>query len=167
MLQTQRLLLREPRLTDFDEFWKMINDKIAKRYTGGVTTLTYEERLKLFKKECDEFGKDNNFEFAVIEKINNKYVGYCGYRYCDELKGNELLFGYSKDVWQRGYGFEAAKEVLNFGFKELSFDVVIATVELNNIASIKLLKKLGFEYDGEVEMHDKNIVQKYYINKMT
>lgn len=71
-IQTQRLILRQPKMSDFGEFWKMINDPIAKEFTGGVTSLTYEERLGIFKKECVEFGNDNNFEFAVIEKSSNQ-----------------------------------------------------------------------------------------------
>lgn len=42
-IETDRLLLRKHEIKDYNRFWEMITDPIAKRFTGGVTSLNYEQ----------------------------------------------------------------------------------------------------------------------------
>ena len=43
------------------------------------------------------------------------YVGYRGFQYCEISGGMEILYGYAKQYWGKGYAVEAAKAVLKFG----------------------------------------------------
>ena len=153
-LETDRLLLRKARPEDFDRFWGMVTDPIAKRYTGGVTNLTYGERKALFEKECASPFSDQAAEFAVTEKRSGKYLGYCGFRVSKELGGNEFLYGYCRDSWGRGYGTEAAEAVLRYLFKTLPYDSYVAGVNAQNVASVKIVEKLGFRKYRQVTDED-------------
>lgn len=144
MIESSRLILRKPELGDFDRFWDMVNDPIAKQYTGGVTTLNYNQRLELFASECAEEFSSEGAEFAVIQKDSGKYLGYCGFRFSDELDGNEFLYGFCRDSWGNGYGFEAAHTALTALFRSYMHDTYISTVHAENAASIRILEKLEF-----------------------
>lgn len=164
-IETRRLILRKHKLEDFKRFWDMINDPEAKKYTGGVTHLEYSERLKLFKEECDIPFSDEAIEFAVIDKKSGKYLGYCGFRNSIELKEKEFLYGYCQDCWGHGYGFEAAEVVLQYLFKTLCHDSYVATVHPDNIASARILKKLGFKKKKTIIVEDNEKVDYYVIRK--
>lgn len=143
----------------------MINDPVVKQYTGGVTQLNYIQRLELFKKDCAEPFSNNALEFAVIDKESGKYLGYCGFRFSTELGGNEFFYGYCRDYWGQGYGFEDADALLQYLFTVLCHDSYIATVNTYNIASIKILKKLGFRKVSQLAIEGIGAVDKYVIEK--
>jgi len=164
-IETKRLLLRKHCIEDFDRYWSMITDPVAKRYTGGVTKLSYNERQKIFKEDCRTTFSDEGMEFAVIEKETQKYVGYCGYRFSEELSGNEIFFGYCQDSWGKGYGFEAADAVVNYIFDNTGIKSLTATYEINNTASIKILTRLGFQLIGQPERSETNIIKKLILYK--
>ena len=165
-IETQRLLLRKHELRDFERFWEMISDPVAKQYTGGVTQLEHSDRQAQFKEECEAPFSDSAVEFAVVEKESNKYLGYCGFRFSTEMGANEFLYGFCQDSWGRGYGYEAASAVLQFLFATYSHKKYVATTDAANIASAKILKKLGFRKVGLVSADDVGVVEMYEIDRL-
>lgn len=67
-LVTDRLILREHELCDYDRFYSMLLDPVAKEYTGGVTALSYDERLALYNKDRAKPFTMDSAEFAIIER---------------------------------------------------------------------------------------------------
>ena len=142
---TKRLILREHSLDDFDSFWEMINDPVAKKYTGGVTALSYDERLEIYKEDIRQGFSDKGAEFAVTLKDSGEYIGYCGFRYWEEQRVNEMLYGYRQKAWGQGLGFEAALNTLRYLFNEFDCNSYAATADAENIASVRILLRLGFK----------------------
>ena len=159
-IETDRLLLRKHRIEDYDRFWGMITDPIAKRFTGGVTSLTYEHRYKLFYKDCSTPYSKDSVEFAVVEKSSKMYIGYCGYRASKELDGYELFYGYCRDSWGKGYGFEAADSAVAFFFYQIGIDRLVAASDKENIATVKILDRLGFKFIEQVNIDGLGVVDK-------
>ena len=155
ILETDRLILRKPIPADFGRFWAMVNDPVAKQYTGGITQLTYEQRFARFEEECACELSSQNAEFAVIEKERGRYLGYCGFRYSQSLSANEFLYGYCRDSWGKGYATEAAASVLQYLFHTYLHDLYVATVHPENTASINVLRKVGFTEAGCIQL-DRN-----------
>jgi RimJ/RimL family protein N-acetyltransferase len=164
-IETERLLLRKHRIEDYDRFWGMITDPIAKRFTGGITTLTYEQRFKPFREYCGKPFSDKGIEFAVIEKSSMMYIGYCGFRISKDIDGNEFLYGYCRDSWGKGYGFEAAHSAVTFFFDKIGIDSLAAACDRENIASIKILNRLGFKFAGQIIIDGQGAVDKYELDK--
>ena len=152
ILETDRLILRKPIPADFDRFWEMINDPVAKQYTGGITQLTYVQRFARFEEECACELSSRNAEFAVIEKESGHYLGYCGFRYSQSLRANEFLYGYCRDAWGKGYATEAAVSVLEYLFHAFPHTLYVATVHPENSTSISVLRKAGFTETGRIQL---------------
>ncbi|MBN2899875.1 MAG: GNAT family N-acetyltransferase [Clostridia bacterium] len=159
-IETDRLIIRDPVIDDFTTIWKMRNDSVVTLYTGGVTKCSKEELLKRHVKSCNNT-EDIPKEYAVILKATNTYIGYCGFQYCDVLGGLEILYGFSKDHWGKGYANEAAQAVLTFGVETLGLKEIVAAVHPNNVASEKVLRHIGMAYDGEVEWPQQGKVRRY------
>ncbi len=149
MIETSRLLLRKHNLHDYDRFWEMLNDPVAKQYTGGVTQLSYEQRLEVYKKDCETPFTDIQTEFAIIGKDNGIYLGYCGFMPAQKITGTEFFYGLCRDSWGKGYGFEAAKAALTYFCRHSKHERYVATVDSGNAASAGLLRKLGFREIGQ------------------
>ena len=164
-LETERLIFRKPIQQDFTRFWEMLNDPIAKKYTGGVTRLSYQQRLALFEQECLEDFSTQGAEFAVIEKQSGNYLGYCGFRYSEPLCACEFLFGYCRDCWGKGYASESAQAVLDFLFKAYPHNAYIATVDPQNTASKRVLEKACFTRVDEFQINSIEADEKYQLQK--
>ena len=68
----------------------------------------------------------------------------CGF--LKENYGIDFGYRYSKVIWGKGLGFEAAKSVLNYGILELGIDKVVGLTAEKNLGSIRILEKLGFKF---------------------
>lgn len=144
-LETNRLLLREPQIGDFDRYWSMVTDPVAKRFTGGVTQLTYDERRDFFLHDCQQAALAPLLEFSVVEKSSQRYIGYCGFRPSEEEGVAELIYGYCRDAWGQGFGKEAVQEILKYGFCYLRLKAVVATTHPLNVASAMILVSIGMQ----------------------
>ena len=89
------------------------------------------------------------FEFAVTLAESGRLIGGCGIRAAS--RGNRSAdMGYClrKDAWGRGYATEAAEAVLAFGFDVLNNHRIVATCDTENLASARVLEKLGMRREA-------------------
>lgn len=161
ILETDRLIIRHPMLKDFYDVWIMKNSEASTLYTGGVIDIGYDDALKEYNRQVEIFSERRNMVYTVALKESNKYIGYCGFKYCDILQGIEFMYGYDDRYWGNGYGLEAATAILNYGVNELDLSILAAAVNKSNIGSIKIIEKLGFEYIGDIEWPNQELVNKY------
>lgn len=126
-----------PEMTKYspDEPWKSIDE--GKEFIK-LTQWLYESEYSTFR-----------YFFAVIEKENNILIGYCGiggiqYDHAE----NEVFYGISEEYWGRGYATECGKAMLQYGFIQLGLLKVIGAVHIGNLASIKVLEKIGLKRIG-------------------
>ncbi|MBX9724372.1 MAG: GNAT family N-acetyltransferase, partial [Candidatus Obscuribacterales bacterium] len=89
------------------------------------------------------------YEFAITLKDTSKLIGACGIRIQDlDHDQAEIGYCYNKNYWGQGFASEAAKAVLNFGFRKLGLHRVIATCDTKNLASSALLRGCGMRQEG-------------------
>lgn len=68
-------------------------------------------------------------------------------------------------IWDMGYGNEAALAVLDFGFSQTNLEEVFAAVNPLNIASEKILIRIGMIYRKKIEWPEQGLVNLYSLNK--
>jgi RimJ/RimL family protein N-acetyltransferase len=87
---------------------------------------------------------------AVILKADDRYIGYCGlYPNFNGAGGKtegEAVLGFTlaRSYWGRGLATEAGEFFVRFGFGELGLSRIVSVVETGNLASLRVLEKLGF-----------------------
>ncbi len=163
VITTERLIIRSPELGDFEAIWKMKNDPSVVAYTGGVSKFTKVEAFEQHRQRCLGFENSEDKVFTVALKTSNAFIGYCGFKYCEILEGLEILYGYSKDQWGKGYAKEAAQAVLKYGLANIS-SVIVAAVHPDNIGSERVLQSIGMVYDGKIEWPQQGLVNKYKVS---
>lgn len=91
------------------------------------------------------------YPFAVILESENQLIGTMTIRVDKLHNKGELGYWIGKAYWGKGYATEAAKRVIDFGFKELNLNRIWAPIMSKNKASSKVLKKVGLIYEGTLK----------------
>ena len=94
------------------------------------------------------------FELAIVLEATQKRIGGCGITVSDA--GNQQgWIGYclNKDFWRQGYVTESAAKLLEFGFEHLNLHRIYATCDTENIASARVLEKIGMHREGHMRDH--------------
>lgn len=158
-LETPRLLLRHFTLADADAFYQFNKSPEVVKYTGNAPTTSVEEAQDIIKNiVLPQYERYKLGRFAVIEKTSGRLFGFCGVRYMEEEEAFDLGYRFAQDMWGKGYATEASEEVLRNAFEDLKLDSVIGRAHKANIASIRVLEKLGMSYKRDCRCEDADAV---------
>ena len=92
---------------------------------------------------------DNIIKFtcAVDHKADHELIGWCGLGPLEfDPSVIELFYGFSTDYWGNGYATEAAQAMLRYGFDTIGLSEIVAVHAPENVASQKVISKLGMVY---------------------
>lgn len=149
-LHTPRLILRELNPGDASAVHAYDSDPRAVAHQSwGPNTLTQTEEFLSCAMRWRNEQPRIMFELAIIEVESGELIGNAGLN-VQSLKYMAAGLGYTlrPDKWSQGYGFEAAQALSKFGFETLGLHRIWATVSPFNLASIKILEKLGMQREG-------------------
>ena len=154
-LETERLILRAWEITDLDDFFEYASINGVGEKAGWEHHKSKDESLEILKMFIDE-----KKVFAIILKENQKAIGSIGVEECrqdldknlENLLGRELGYVLSKDYWNKGIMTEAISKVIEYCFKILKLNYLIATCFNYNIASKRVLEKLNFKYYKDISI---------------
>ena len=153
-LETQRLILRKFHQKDLHQLAPILaNPKVMKfSPTGMLSVSQVQAKIDSFITSYKEFGFG---KWAVIFKESNQLIGYCGIavEQIDKVDEREIGYRLDPEFWGRGLATEAALTTLQYGFEQLKFPYILGIVERKNVASVRVLKKLGMKYNRETVFH--------------
>ena len=151
-LETERLVLRQFRLSDADAMNRVFGDTEVMRFGDGVKT--HEWVKDWIRRSLENHQPESRIgPLAGIEKRTKETVGYCGLFYFPDVFGQpETEIGYRlvRPYWGRGYATEAAKSVRDYAFNTLRLPRLISMIDPQNVASIRVAEKLGMRYEKDV-----------------
>ena len=159
ILETKRLIIEHFTCADIHMWASIEADPLVRKFVDGKC-LSREEAGHYVKMNMDSYAENGFGRFAVRSKTSKRLIGMCGFLRQDE----EIDFGYrySAETWGKGIGYEAANKVLNYGLEHLKLKKICAGVAIENIPSIKILEKLGFEFEKKFSV-DRTKAAKYVI----
>lgn len=147
IIETERLILRPFQLEDFKAVYEFSSNKEVQKYTGDVMIASLDAAKDLIKKvwfkDYQEYGYGR---WATIYKPENKLIGFAGLKYLPSMDETDLGFRFLPEYWGKGIATEASKEILKYGFEQLRLKRIIGIAMPENIASNKVLTKLGLDF---------------------
>lgn len=162
VFETPRLILGQFTEADAPLILQLNSDPEIVKYVHEPVLTTEEQAKKIIVDIILPLYKNKLGRWATYTKSNNEFIGWCGLKYRPEL--NEIDLGYRliRSAWGKSYATEAAKHTLNHGFNKL--DLITGRAHIENIASIKVLEKIGMQFISEGIVDD-CAVKTYTISK--
>ncbi len=164
IIETERLLIRPFNLNDIEPSYAMNLDPKVNLLTGdgGIVSKAEIER-RIIENVLGDYKKYGFGRLAVELKGENKFIGFTGLKYLEDLKEVDLGYRFMSNYWGKGIASEAGRACLNLGFDTLKLNKIVAMVLPNNKGSIRVLEKLNFEYEHDII--EDNLTAKLYAIK--
>ncbi|MEM1395135.1 MAG: GNAT family protein [Cyanobacteria bacterium P01_H01_bin.150] len=142
-------MLREVKKSDVNAIFKHFSDKEVLKYHDLEALTNLEQAKELIKSFYEKFHNQQMIRWVIAKKENNTIIGTCGFHnWFQKSFQAEIGYELSQAYWRKGIMTEALTAIIKFGFEKMELNRIAATVMLENTASMKLLKKLGFVEEG-------------------
>jgi RimJ/RimL family protein N-acetyltransferase len=111
---------------------------------------TGPERAQRFIAACREMAEEGSGARPAIERVSDgAFVGWCGLtRWNPDYRSASMGYCLDDAAWGQGFATEAAGALLEWAFDTLELNRVQAEADTRNVASARVLEKLGFVREG-------------------
>ena len=153
MLETERLKLRELSPDDAEFILLLLNEPSFLRFIGdrGVRNLD-DARQYILNGPVASYQKNGFGLYLVQLKPNDTPIGMCGLLKRETLPDVDIGFAFLPEFWNKGYALESATVVMSYGKDVLKLPRIVAITNKDNVASAKLLEKLGLVFDRLINL---------------
>lgn len=153
VLETDRLSLRRFVTDDAQFILTLVNEPSFLRYIGDRKVRNLEDARQYILSGPATSYERHGFGLYLVElRESHTPIGMCGLLKRAELSDPDIGFAFLPDYWNQGFAFEAAFAVLQDAAQRLRIRRVLAITSLDNDASIKLLQRLGFSFEGVTKL---------------
>jgi RimJ/RimL family protein N-acetyltransferase len=155
-LETDRLILRMLRASDFDAYAEMCADAEVMRYIGDGQPVARPMAWRGLATMVGHWSLRGYGMWATEERSSGVLVGRIGFWNPEGWPGFELGWTLRRSFWGRGYATEGARAALQFAFTGLGQTQVISLIHPENAASIRVAQRLGERLVGPTEVMGKS-----------
>lgn len=151
-LETHRLILSPVEPTDASDLWFAV-DTSRGHLERWLPWVPFNTDLDASWRYCEASANDwdhsRALRFTIRDRINRRFLGVVGLESLAHLHQNaELGYWLRADGVRRGYMTEAAGAALVWAFKRLNAHRVRVAAATDNVASLGVIRKLGFRFEG-------------------
>lgn len=152
ILETNRLLLRDFTEDDWPALHAVESLPEVARYQDFDPRTEDESRAYVIAASKDgEEDPRQTYDLAVILRGEGRLIGRCGLGISNADIGEAVLwYTLHPEHWGHGYTTEAARAIVDFGFRELGLHRIWADCDPANIGSWRVLEKLGMRCEGHL-----------------
>jgi ribosomal-protein-alanine N-acetyltransferase len=152
-IETNRLRLRELTVDDGEFIWRLLNEPSFVQNIGDRGVRTIDDARAYVTNGPIPSYQNHGFGLLLVElKESRRAIGICGLLKRDVLSDPDLGYALLPEFWSKGYAHESAAAVIKGARDILNLQRVLAVVNPENVASIRLLEKLGFQFEGLVKL---------------
>lgn len=148
----QRVQLRKLRMSDLERIFELFaNDNVLKYLSSvlNASEVTRKKEKAWLQKVLTQYRQRKPEEYNMAITVNGELIGSIGIKKADyENKKAEIGYWIGEPYWGKGYTSEAVKQITGLLFKRFGFVRLEAGVYHPNIASQKVLKKSGYQFEG-------------------
>lgn len=151
-LETERLILREILPSDAKGMLALDSNPNVLQYIGIQPITNLEACRKKIRYVRDQYTRNGIGRWAVVRKDTQEFIGWSGLKLVNEMEINghrnhyDLGYRFIEKQWGQGFGYEAAKAVVDYGFDTLSLTKIYAYLDTKNIISRRILEKCGLQF---------------------
>ena len=142
-LETESLLLRPLGNRHLSRILDIWTQPEVRRHLWGDKVIG-EERVALEIERSKESFREHGFgHWAVRRREKRRVIGSCGLLRVPHTDDLEIIYCIDTALWNKGYGTQTAQAVIAFAFETLRLPLIHGRCALDNIASLRILEKIG------------------------
>ena len=155
IIETDRLTLRPLTLADADTAFGWTGDPEVAEYVSWLPHHSIDDTIEWLKEiewKQDDAGNiipNDNYIWGFVLKETSELFGSGGLIWEEDWQLFQVGYNIMTTHWNRGYATEAMKAILGFAAANLGIKRVAGGHAKENIASAKVIEKLGFIYDRD------------------
>jgi RimJ/RimL family protein N-acetyltransferase len=149
IFETPRLILRRFTAEDAPLILQLNSDPDIVKYVHERMLETEEEARDIIINIILPQYPNNLGRWAMHTKANNEFIGWCGLKHIPAKNEIDLGYRLNKSAWGKGFATEAAEHTLAYGFNTLQLPLIVGKAHVDNIASLKILEKIGMKFVRE------------------
>lgn len=155
VIETERLILRHLITDDAEFILELLNEPSWLRFIGdkGVRTLE-DARNYILNGPVDMYSRLGFGLYLTELKESGIPIGICGLIKRDSLEDVDIGFAFLPKYWSKGYAYESAVAVLEYGKNVLGLNRIVAITNPDNHSSIRLLEKLGMNFERVIKLSE-------------
>lgn len=148
-LESHRLRLRQINLNDVDDLYEYGSDDEVAKYVLWSKYQSKENAVDYIDMVMKKYAEGNFNAWAIELKDEEKMIGMIDFvAYNERHQRAELGYVLNQHYWGKGIMSEAAKLVLEHGFKTLKLHKISAgSIDLN-VGSYRVMEKIGMKREG-------------------
>lgn len=160
-LETPRLRLRWMTEADIPALFELFSHPEVTRYWSWSAYTEVAQAERLLRNVHKYFAERSLFQWGFARREDDRIMGTCTLAELSaQHRRASLGYALNHAYWGQGYGREAVRRVVEFGFTSLELHRLEADVDPSNASSIQVLEGLGFQREGYQR-------QRYFLNGET
>jgi [ribosomal protein S5]-alanine N-acetyltransferase len=163
-LETARLILSPWQAADWTAFRPIATDPEVMRYITGGVPWTDDEIRAFVDRQVKVFRERGFCRWKLADRASAELIGFCGVGFWKNSTEPEIGWWVARRCWGLGLATEAAAAALRDVFERVGLPRLISVAERENRASIRIMQKLGLQFEREFEAEGCELVQ-YAIGK--
>lgn len=155
VLTTERLFVREFEVDDWADVYEMNTSVEVMKSIGKGQVKTMEKEKNGFEHILLSYEKNSGLGvWAVTVRSDGTFIGAASMTTLDGTNEIQIGYRFKKEYWGQGYATEVTKGLLNYGFDQLKLKRIVATTNLTNDRSRKVLEKAGLKFERTDTFYD-------------
>lgn len=163
ILETERLILREMNLDDYDALCSIMKDDcVMYAYEGAFSD---DEVQQWYDRQIDRYKNDGFGLWAVILKDTGEFIGQCGItmQQYKESYIPEIGYLFNNRFWHKGYATEAAIACKNYAFTSLKMNCIYSIIRDTNTASQNVALRNGMKAVDKIIKYYRNVYMPHIV----
>lgn len=151
VIETGRLVLSPLSGPDAEALHEISNQPLVRRYLWDDEPVSREKVEEVIVRSERMFSGEGLGLFGIRLRGGGELVGFCGFMRAPGGPGEvELAYELVPEMWGRGIATESARACLCYAFLEIGLERVVAGADAHNVASSRVIEKLGMRAVGEI-----------------
>lgn len=166
-IKTPRLRVRPITAQDATDYFALNRDPKVMLSYGIPRHQSLAQTQSLIRWMQAEFKKHHFIRWGVEDKATGKLIGDVGFwRFTETRARGEIGAKLLPAYWGSGYMTEAMGAVIRYAFKSMNLQSIECHIELENVGSIRMTEKLGFQRIGVIPSHSYSLLKKDYTDML-
>jgi RimJ/RimL family protein N-acetyltransferase len=136
---------------DWPGFHAIASDPEVMRYIGEGTPWLEERSRQFVERQMGLYRERGYCLWKLLPTTGRPIVGFCGLQPLPGTPDIEIGWWLARACWGMGMATEAARATLRDGFERIGLTRIVAIAQPANIASIRIMQKLGMQFERMTE----------------